>query len=81
LGCHQIYPFPHKTQRLTLHLDLARLSTPNPQDTRGSASILCQALVEVKSQGEQMVQTVLLGGFGALFVGLIAAGVFFDPVQ
>lgn len=47
----------------------------------GKSTVLCQAMVEVQSKGEQVVQYVTLAGFGVLFAGLVAAGVFFDPLQ
>jgi len=47
----------------------------------GKSTVLCQALVEVQSKGDQVVQYVTLAGFGVLFAGLMAAGVLFDPLQ
>lgn len=51
------------------------------EDSKGSAAILCQALVEVQSSGDKLAQTVLLGGFGAIFIGLVVAAVSLDPIQ
>ena len=43
--------------------------------------MLCQALVEVQTQGEKILSTVLAVGFAAVFGGFVAAGVMLDPIQ
>jgi len=47
----------------------------------GKSTVLCQAMIEVQSKGDQVVQYATLAGFGLLFAGFMAAGVFFDPLQ
>lgn len=50
-------------------------------DRAGRNTVLCQALVEVQSQGEKVLSTVLAVGFAAIFGGFMAAGVLLDPIQ
>jgi len=47
----------------------------------GRLTVLCQAMVEVQSQGEKAVQTAAVAVFATLFVGAVAAGILYDPMQ
>jgi hypothetical protein len=47
----------------------------------GRLTVLCQAMVEVQSKGEKVLQTAATVTFAALFLGAIAAGILFDPLQ
>eukprot|EP00613_Pedinella_sp_CCMP2098_P069974 CAMPEP_0171908116 /NCGR_PEP_ID=MMETSP0993-20121228/7561_1 /TAXON_ID=483369 /ORGANISM="non described non described, Strain CCMP2098" /LENGTH=353 /DNA_ID=CAMNT_0012540591 /DNA_START=86 /DNA_END=1145 /DNA_ORIENTATION=+ len=47
----------------------------------GKSTVLCQAMIEVQSKGEKLIQTGTLGAFALLFAGFIALGMNLDPVQ
>jgi hypothetical protein len=47
----------------------------------GRTTVLCQALIEVKSKGEKTLQTVAIASFAVIFGAFCAAGYFLDPVQ
>lgn len=47
----------------------------------GKNTVLCQALVEVQSQGEKTLQLAAAVTIGAIFAGLVAAGIAFDPLR
>lgn len=50
-------------------------------DTSGVKSAMCQKLVEIESQSEQM-QTIILGvGIAAIAAVLVGVGLFLDPIQ
>ena len=68
ISCYQLYICSHIPRELhILH--------------PGRNTVLCQALVEVQTQGEKILQTVLAVGFAAIVGGFVAAGVMLDPIQ
>jgi len=50
-------------------------------DRAGRNTVLCQALVEVQTQGERILGVALAAGFAVVFGGFMAAGVLLDPIQ
>mmetsp|Transcript_21892 Transcript_21892/g.34404 ORF Transcript_21892/g.34404 Transcript_21892/m.34404 type:complete len:259 (+) Transcript_21892:50-826(+) len=50
-------------------------------NTQGQTSDLCQALVEVQDQGQQMATKAFAVGIIGVFGALLAAGLFLDPLQ
>lgn len=51
------------------------------QDKKGKRTILCQVGVEVQSQSEKLKNVLIVGVFGALFVGGAIASLVLDNVQ
>jgi hypothetical protein len=48
---------------------------------KGKRTILCQVGVEVQSQSEKLKNVLIVGVFGALFVGGAIASLVLDNVQ
>ena len=49
-------------------------------DRSGKSTVLCQAMIDVQSQGEKSFNTVAVGALAALFAGLAFAATQMDPL-